>query len=43
MGETGTLVCHGLDRLGLRFVVIDSDANRIEQIQARTSIPTRPA
>ena len=33
VGETGTLVCHGLDRLGLRFVVIDSDASRVEQIK----------
>lgn len=33
VGETGTLVCHGLDRLGLRFVVIDSDSSRIEQIK----------
>ena len=33
VGETGTLVCHGLDRLGKRFVVIDSDAARIEQIK----------
>ena len=33
VGETGTLVCHGLDRLGMRFVVIDADADRIEQIK----------
>jgi len=33
VGETGTLVCHGLDRLGLRFVVIDADRARIEQIK----------
>jgi len=33
VGETGTLVCRGLDRLGLRFVVIDSDPSRIEQIK----------
>ncbi len=33
VGETGTLVCHGLDRLGMRFVVVDSDATRIDQIK----------
>jgi voltage-gated potassium channel len=33
VGETGTLVCQGLDRLGMRFVVVDSDATRIEQIK----------
>ena len=33
VGETGTLVCHGLDRLGLPFVVVDSDPSRIEQIK----------
>lgn len=33
VGETGTLVCHGLDRLGKRFVVVDSDATRIEHIK----------
>lgn len=33
VGETGTLVCHGLDRLGMRFVVIDADADRIDQIK----------
>ncbi|MFT4295028.1 MAG: NAD-binding protein [Micropruina sp.] len=33
VGETGTLVCHGLDRLGMRFVVVDSDSTRVEQIK----------
>ena len=33
VGETGTLVCQGLDRLGMRFVVVDSDATRIDQIK----------
>ncbi|MFT3970622.1 MAG: NAD-binding protein [Micropruina sp.] len=33
VGETGTLVCHGLDRLGMRFVVVDSDATRIDIIK----------
>ncbi len=33
VGETGSLVCHGLDRLGTRFVVVDSDATRIDQIK----------
>ena len=42
VGETGTLVCHGLDRLGLRFVVVDSDPSRIEQIKLGASTTTRP-
>ena len=32
-GETGTLVCKGLDRLGLRFVVIERDPNRLQELQ----------
>jgi voltage-gated potassium channel len=31
-GETGTLVCRGLDRLGLRFVVIERDGNRLQEL-----------
>lgn len=33
VGETGTLVCKGLDRLDLRFVVLESDQTRFEEIQ----------
>lgn len=33
VGETGTLVCHGLDRLDLRFVVLESDQVRYEEVQ----------
>lgn len=33
VGETGLLVCHGLDRLGLRFVIIDSDSDRVDHIK----------
>ena len=33
VGETGTLVCRGLDRLDLRFVVLESDQTRFEEIQ----------
>ncbi|MFT4217157.1 MAG: NAD-binding protein [Micropruina sp.] len=33
VGETGTLVCQGLDRLGKRFVAVDSDAIRIDQLK----------
>ncbi|MFT3832660.1 MAG: NAD-binding protein [Micropruina sp.] len=33
VGETGTLVCHGLDRLRTRFVVVDADATRVDQIK----------
>jgi len=32
-GETGWLVCHGLDRLGLRFVVIEIDDERLQQVR----------
>lgn len=33
VGETGTMVCHGLDGLHLRFVVIESDVQRFDEIQ----------
>ena len=33
VGETGTLVCHGLDRLDLRFVVLENNPARYEEIQ----------
>ncbi|NLH70091.1 MAG: potassium channel protein [Brooklawnia sp.] len=33
IGETGRLVCHGLDHLGLRFVGIDQDSARIQQLR----------
>ena len=32
-GETGMLVCHGLDRLRLRFVVIERDENRLARLR----------
>ncbi|WP_300079433.1 NAD-binding protein [Propioniciclava sp.] len=32
-GETGTLVCRGLDRLGLRFVIIESDQTRFDELR----------
>lgn len=32
-GETGTLVCRGLDRLGYRFVVVERDPNRLQELQ----------
>ena len=32
-GDTGTLVCHGLDRLGLRFVVLENDPARFEELR----------
>ncbi len=33
VGETGRLVCHGLDHLGLRFVAIEKDALRLQQLR----------
>lgn len=41
-GETGILVCHGLDRLGLRFVVIENDEDRIAELRLedfRSDVP----
>ena len=32
-GETGTLVCHGLDRLGSKFVVLENDPVRFEELR----------
>lgn len=32
-GETGMLVCHGLDRLNLRFVLIEQDPDRLAEFQ----------
>jgi len=32
-GETGSLVCHGLDKLGLRFVVVDLDDARLQELR----------
>lgn len=32
-GETGWLVCHGLDRLRLRFVVVELSDERIQQLR----------
>jgi voltage-gated potassium channel Kch len=32
-GETGLLVCHGLDRLGYRFVVLDEDDDRLQRLR----------
>lgn len=32
-GDTGTLVCHGLDRLGHKFVVLETDPTRLEELR----------
>ena len=32
-GETGSLVCHGLDRIGHRYVVMDTDGERLQQLR----------
>lgn len=31
-GETGSLVCRGLDQIGVRFVVLDIDSRRIDEL-----------
>ena len=36
-GETGMLVCHGLDRLRLRFVVIERDEDRLARLRLEES------
>lgn len=33
VGETGRLVCHGLDHLGLRFVAIEQDEDRLQKLR----------
>ncbi len=32
-GETGSLVCHGLDRLGMRFVVVEGSDVRVQELR----------
>ncbi|MFP5416206.1 MAG: potassium channel family protein [Actinomycetes bacterium] len=32
-GDTGMLVCRGLDRLGLRFVVLEADPSRVDELR----------
>lgn len=32
-GETGSLVCHGLDRLGMRFVVVEGSDDRVQELR----------
>ncbi len=32
-GETGRMLCHGLDHLGLRFVAVEKDADKIRQMR----------
>lgn len=32
-GETGSLVCRGLDKLGLRFVVLELDDTRLQELR----------
>ncbi len=33
IGETGRMVCHGLDHLGLRFVAIELNASRLQELR----------
>ena len=42
-GETGTLVCHGLDRLRYRVVVIDTDPERIQELRMEAFFADVPA
>ena len=32
-GETGSLVCRGLEQIGVRFVVLDVDSRRIDELE----------
>lgn len=42
-GETGSLVCRGLDQIGVRFVVLDIDARRVDEIEIQASHSDVPA
>jgi len=42
-GETGSLVCRALDHLGARFVVLDSDETRIDELNLQDFSADVPA
>ena len=42
-GETGTLVCHGLDRLRFRVVVVDLDPQRVQELRMESFYADVPA
>jgi len=42
-GETGSLVCRALDRMGLQFVVLDIDATRIDEVDLQGYARDTPA
>jgi len=42
-GETGSLVCEGLNEMGIRFVVLDIDPARIDQLELHTYRSAVPA
>jgi len=42
-GETGSLVCRGLEQIGLRFVVLDVDARRIDEVDRQAFQSDVPA
>jgi len=42
-GETGNLVCRGLDQIGVRFVVLDVDPRRIDELELQAFQSDVPA
>lgn len=42
-GETGSLVCRGLEEIGLRFVVLDIDPRRIDELELQSFRSDVPA
>jgi Trk K+ transport system NAD-binding subunit len=42
-GETGTLICEGLDRSGTRFVVVERDEARVAEVDLAGFSATTPA
>jgi voltage-gated potassium channel len=42
-GETGSLICRALDRMGLQFVVLDIDGARIDEVDLQGYVRDTPA
>ncbi|MCG6873571.1 MAG: NAD-binding protein [Betaproteobacteria bacterium] len=42
-GETGSLICRALDRMGLQFVVLDIDGTRIDEVDLQGYARDTPA
>lgn len=42
-GETGSLICRALDRMGMQFVVVDIDAARVDEVDLQGYARDTPA